>query len=99
MVGEKLVGTKLAKKVLVYSACTVGALAAVYAICIATGIYDPDACITEETMRVPNLSGMKFEVTYTNCDTLVKQEAISIYVSKAAVSGESLFARWSNRKT
>ena len=100
MVSEKLVSMKLAKRAVLYCASIVVALAAVYVILVATGrIPLPGACITEEKMRIPNLSGMEFEVTYTNCDTLAKQEAISIYVSRAAVNGESLFARWLNRKT
>jgi hypothetical protein len=56
-------------------------------------------CMTEELKTIPNLSGMRFEVTYTNCDTLAKEEEVTVYVSRAPVKGESLAARWSNRKT
>jgi hypothetical protein len=57
-----------------------------------------DACLTEVLKTIPDLSGMKFEITYENCDTLAKEEAVTVYVSKA-VAGNSLFSRWSNRKT
>jgi hypothetical protein len=59
----------------------------------------PDVCLSENQMTIPNLSGMKFEVIYTNCDTLAKEEEISVYVSGADVNGESVLAKWSNRRT
>jgi len=48
-------------------------------------------------MTIPNLSGTEFEFTYTNCDTLAKEEAIRIYASRASVKGESFLWRLSNR--
>jgi len=44
---------------------------------------EPNECISEERMTIPDLSGTKIEVVYTNCDTLVKTESISIYFSQA----------------
>ncbi|MGO9095804.1 MAG: hypothetical protein ACLQGV_11320 [Bryobacteraceae bacterium] len=58
----------------------------------------PGVCLVEELKQVPNLSGMRFEVVYENCDTLVKTEDVAVYVSRASAPGESLFAKWSNRR-
>jgi hypothetical protein len=44
------------------------------------------------------LSGVKVEVIYTNCDTLVKEEDVRVYFSRAAVTGDSWFARWRSRR-
>jgi len=55
--------------------------------------------MSEEAKTISNLSSMRFEVVYTNCDTLAKEDSVTVYVSRVTVSGESLFARWSNRKT
>jgi hypothetical protein len=59
----------------------------------------PGVCMTEELKTIANLSGMKVEVIYTNCDTLAKEDSVSVYVSKAHDGGESWFARWSNQRT
>jgi hypothetical protein len=56
-------------------------------------------CMSEDRMTISNLEGMEFKTIYTNCDTLAKDEEISVYVSKSATSRESLFTRWLNRKT
>jgi hypothetical protein len=50
-------------------------------------------------MKITNLSGGDFEITYTNCDTLAKEEFVSVYVSKAGGNKTSLFARWLNKRT
>ena len=64
-----------------------------------TGVDDPNACISEQLKTIPNLSGAKIEIVYTNCDTLAKQEDVSVYFSPAAVKEKSWFARWSHRRT
>jgi hypothetical protein len=58
---------------------------------------EPDACISEGMKTIPDLSGIKVEVVYTNCDTLAKEESISIYLSRA--KKESWFAKWRNHRT
>jgi hypothetical protein len=63
-----------------------------------TGIIDPDACISERLKTMPNLSGAKVEIDYTNCDTLAKDEAISVYFSRATVMEESWFENWWNHR-
>jgi hypothetical protein len=57
---------------------------------------DPEACISEDMKTIPDLSGVKVEVVYTNCDTLAKEESIDIYFSR--VSRESWFANWRNHR-
>src|SRR5579863_3055944 len=95
-----MISNKIARKVLVCCVGIVMTLGSLYAIMVATGrVTWRGACATETIITIPNLSGMEFEVTYTNCDTLAKEEAISVYVSTAAANRESLLSRWSNRKT
>jgi hypothetical protein len=59
----------------------------------------PGVCISEDRTTISNLSGMEFKIVYTNCDTLTKEEDISVYVSRAANNRKSLLSRWSNRHT
>lgn len=100
-----MVSNKVARKALLYCAGSVVMLAIAFVMIVPDArvtvvrMILPGACMTEQTALIPNLSGMKFEVVYTNCDTLAKEEATSVYISRASVNGESLFARWSNRKT
>lgn len=39
-----------------------------------------NACLSEQWENVPNVAGLRFEVEYKNCDTLAKDEAVSVYV-------------------
>jgi hypothetical protein len=55
----------------------------------------PGACISEERMTIPNLSGMEFKIIYTVCDI----DEVSVYARRAAVKGESFLGRWLNRRT
>lgn len=64
-----------------------------------TGIDDPNACISEESKTIPDLSGVKVEIVYTNCDTLAKQEDVSVYFSPAVQGKKSWFAKWTNQRT
>ena len=57
-----------------------------------------DACLSEELAGVHNLLDTKFEVIYTNCDTLIKDEAIRVYMSPAVVAGKSFFASWQKQR-
>ena len=65
---------------------------------VAARTSDSNACATEQLTTIPDLAGIKFETTYTSCDTLVKTEAVSVYASRAAAGGESWLSRWRNRK-
>lgn len=40
------------------------------------------ACYSETKMTLPDISGGDFEIIYTSCDVLAKDESISGYVSK-----------------
>jgi hypothetical protein len=92
---------KFTPKALIYCVGIALVLGVVYLILVATGtIYLPGARYTEERMTLPNLSGMEFKIIYTTRARLfVTDYAINVYVRRAAVKEESLFARWSNRKT
>ena len=64
-----------------------------------TGLGDRDACISEQLETIPNLAGAKVEVVYTNCDTIAKQEDVSVYFSPVTVKEKSWFAKWTNHRT
>jgi|SRR5580704_2625742 hypothetical protein len=73
-------------------ACVAAVLGGGYVVLRLVGVVEPNACISEQRMSIPDLSGTKVEVVYTNCDTLAKDESISIYLSRA--KRESWFAKW-----
>jgi len=54
--------------------------------------------ITDTELRIDNLAGADFEVTYTNFDGIAKDEWMSVYVSKAKPGPEPWYRRWSNRR-
>ena len=55
------------------------------------GIIDPDVCLSERMQTMPNLSGAKVEIVYTNCDTLAKDESISVYFSRSRERGRMVW--------
>ena len=59
---------------------------------------DSNACISEAKTNIPDLGGVGVDVFYTNCDTLAKDESISVYFSRSAVKKDSWFARWRNQR-
>ena len=70
-----------------------------YVLLRSVGIIDPSACISKELQTIPDLSGARVEVVYMNCDTLAKDEAISIYFSSATAKDEPWFLGWLNRRS
>jgi len=92
---------KTVRKALAYGLAVAVVLGVVYVFLVATGkVSWPGACVTETaTTTLPNLSGTEFEVTYTYCDTIAKEEAISVYLSPAAGKGESWIRRWLRPKS
>lgn len=74
-------------------------LGAGYVLLLAIGFMDPNACISETKGAIPDLSGARFEIIYTNCDTLAKDEAISVFISRSAVSRDSWFAKLRSRRS
>jgi hypothetical protein len=44
----------------------------------------PGACLTDTREKFSNLSGFDFEVSYTSCDVIAKEEWISVLVSRGA---------------
>jgi hypothetical protein len=57
-----------------------------------------NAC-SSETLWTEEVSGLKFEITYTNCDTLAKDEAMRVYVENATAGGFWRFPGWRRRRT
>jgi hypothetical protein len=56
------------------------------------------ACGSEERLKVEELSGVRFEVTYLSCDTLAKDEAIRVYAERMAPDG-AWFSKWRTKRT
>ncbi len=87
---------KPAKRHLVGVAFVILTFAAVY---ISLRSFDAStACTSEAETVIPDLDGVGVEVTYTNCDTLAKDESISVYLSRSANKKDSWFARWRNHR-
>lgn len=56
-------------------------------------------CISETRETLPNVLGGDFEIVYTNCDTLAKEEWISVYVTSRSwirrlLAGKTLLFRY-----
>ena len=81
------------RKVLAYFAGAIVLLVAVYLISEYAGAQ------TETEMKIHNISGGDFEITYTSIDRIAKDEFISVSVSQAAASREPFFAKRFRRKT
>ena len=84
--------------VLIATAGFLAAIGAGYGLLRLPELWSADACLSEELAAIPNLLDAKFEVIYTNCDTLAKDEAIRVYMSPAVVTGKSWFASWQKQR-
>jgi hypothetical protein len=56
-------------------------------------------CQAEERLRIDDPAGFRLEVEYKNCDTLAKEESISVYATKVASESSGLFSRWRDQRT
>lgn len=56
-------------------------------------------CQTEERLKIDDPAGFRFQVEYTSCDTLAKQETISVYATKVTSKGVGLLSRWRDQRT
>jgi len=83
--------------VLISSTGILAALGAGYGLLRLPELESANACLSEELAAIPNLLDAKFEIVYTNCDTLAKDEAIRVYMSPAVVAG-SWFASWRKQR-
>jgi hypothetical protein len=57
------------------------------------------ACGKEENLKVEELAGVRYEVTYLSCDTIAKDEAIRVYAETIMPDQPLFFAKWRNRRT
>jgi hypothetical protein len=57
------------------------------------------SCGSEETLKVEELTGLRFEVTYLSCDTIAKDEAIRVYAEAVAPDERWFFSKWRNHRT
>ncbi|MDR3741537.1 MAG: hypothetical protein P4L40_21170 [Terracidiphilus sp.] len=77
--------------VAVSGACALGLAAIWFA-------YTRNACQTEARLTIDDPAGLVFEVVDESCDTLAKDEAISVYAKKAVSKGTwRFFGRRSQR--
>jgi hypothetical protein len=90
---------KLMKVSLVAAAGIAVVLGAGYSFLRLVGILTPDACISEGMKTVPSLSGAKVEVIYTNCDTLIKDETVNVYVSATETKEDLWLTKWLRGRT
>lgn len=56
------------------------------------------SCRSEEKLKIEDLSGVSFDVVYSNCDTLAKDEAITVYARKIDRRESGIFSRLMNRR-
>jgi len=76
------------------------ALGAICTICLAIRFVGGRiACGAEEKLKVVELSGVRFEVTYLSCDTLAKDEAIRVYAETTAAEGAWFFPNQRKHRT
>ena len=73
--------------VLISSTGILAALGAGFGLLRLPELGSANVCLSEELAAIPNLLDAKFEIVYTNCDTLAKDEAIRVYMSPAVVAG------------
>ncbi len=85
------------KRTVIYIVGATLSIAAIFVVfrCAATRF----TCQTEEKLKVEDAAGFRFEVEYKSCDTLAKDEAISVYATKVASKGAGLLSRWRNQRT
>jgi len=50
-------------------------------------------------VKVEVFSDFTFEVEYRSCDTLAKEEDVSVYAERTASGGTWFFSKWRNRRT
>lgn len=56
-------------------------------------------CQAEERLKIDDPTGYRFEVEYKSCDTLAKEESISVYAMKVPAKSTGLFSRWRDQRT
>jgi hypothetical protein len=57
-------------------------VATVLLVAVGVGIIPLHACITESKQKISDLSGLDFEISETDCDTLAKDASMSVVVAK-----------------
>lgn len=55
-------------------------------------------CVTEEKLNL-EISGVKFEVEDVSCDTLAKDEAVSVYAQNAVSKAAWFFPGWRGQRS
>jgi hypothetical protein len=82
--------------VVVYAIIAIGAFVALRR---AIRAYTQNACLTEERLKIVDHYGFAYDVVYENCDTLAKEEDISVYAKKVAPKGYQAFTGSENQRT
>jgi hypothetical protein len=78
----------------------VGAVLSIVAVFLAFRFGVPRfTCQAEERLKIDDPAGFRLEVEYKSCDTLAKEESISVYATKGPFKSAGLFSRWRDQRT
>ena len=82
-------GIESMKRTAVYIVGTVLSIAAIFVVFrFAVSRF---TCQTEERLKIDDPAGFRFEVEYKSCDTLAKDESISVYDQNCTEGGRTIF--------
>jgi hypothetical protein len=75
---------KIHKKIICWGISGIMVLAVAYIVLVVAGIAPQRfSCNSRREMELTNIAGHDFEITYTNCDVLAKEEFVSVYISNS----------------
>ncbi len=87
------------RRILRWGVSAVMVLAAAYIVLVLAGIAPNRlSCNSQREIELTNISGHDFEITYTNCDGLAKEEFVSVYISSGKSSGKWWLPGWMSKK-
>ena len=86
--------TAIFKKVSLFTAIIVSAAAAYILLSFVGLVPRPDTCSTQTKERIRNLFGFDFEIEETRCDTLVKDAAVSVFITKFGENKNALIFKY-----
>lgn len=74
-------------------------LMAAYIVLVLAGVAPQRfSCNSQREMKLTNIAGHDFEITYTNCDVLAKEEFVSVYISSTKDNRKWWVPEWLIRK-
>ncbi len=55
-------------------------------------------CQAEKKLEIDDPAGYRFEVEYKSCDTLAKEEYVSVYATRVSSKSAGLFSKWKDQR-